>query len=86
MCHLVSVLTKGNSAQCSDSPSQVLLSASPQHIHLTPFSQDPAETSPCLFQCGSYRVRVFLSLVAYEIEVIILLAVQNFFLILSLVV
>lgn len=35
---------------------------------------------------GSYRVRVFLSLVAYEIKVIILLAVQNFFLILSLVV
>lgn len=86
MCHLVSVLTERNSAQSSSaSPSQMLLSASfPTHPPHT--IQPGLNNEQPLPVPGSYRVRVFLSLVADEIKIIILLVVQDFFLVLSLVV
>lgn len=71
---------------CTVLLSQSLPEASLSIFPITSTSHHLTMTSHCLFQDGSYRVRVFLNLVAYEIEIIILLVVQNFFLVLSLVV
>ena len=92
--HLVSVLREKPTDFCTALLSKSLLGASlcihpdtstshPLHtIHTGPSN----DTGAAYFQGSSYRVRVFFNLVAYEIDVIVLLVVQNFFLILSLVV
>lgn len=91
---LVSVLHEKQTYFCT-----VLLSKSPPGASLSILPDNPTSPPPHTIHTGLgnntgtacvqgslYRVRVFFNLVAYEIDIIILLVVQNFFLVFSLVV
>lgn len=93
-CHLVSVLPEKQTYFCTVLLGMALLGASLRILPHTSTSHPPhtvhtglrSHTGTAYCPGSPYRVRVFFGLVAYEIDIIILLVVQNFFLVLSLVV